>query len=74
MIMNLEISQDNLYLLLPGKIAWMTEMLMEDNDVSIIDAIREIYSSATYKKLETESSKIWHLGPVALYEKLSEEK
>ena len=49
-------------------------MLMEDKDVSIVDAIREIYSSATYKKLETESSKIWHLGPVALYEKLSEEK
>ena len=73
-IMNLEINQDNLYLLLPGKIAWMTEMLMEDKDVSIVDAIREIYSSATYKKLETESSKIWHLGPVALYEKLSEEK
>ena len=72
--MNLEINQDNLYLLLPGKIAWMTEMLIDDKNIGIFEAIREIYSSDTYKKLENESSKIWHLGPVALYEKLSEEK
>ncbi|MBR4156539.1 MAG: hypothetical protein IKU01_07555 [Bacteroidales bacterium] len=72
--MNLEINQDNLYLLLPGKIAWMTEMLIDDKNIGIVEAIREIYSSDTYKKLENESSKIWHLGPVALYEKLSEEK
>ena len=72
--MNLEINQDNLYLLLPGKIAWMTEMLIDDKNIGIVEAIREIYSSDTYKKLENESSKMWHLGPVALYEKLSEEK
>ena len=72
--MNFEINQDNLYLLLPGKIAWMTEMLIDDKNIGIVEAIREIYSSDTYKKLENESSKMWHLGPVALYEKLSEEK
>lgn len=26
-----------------------------------------------YKKLENESSKTWHLGPVALYEDFMEE-
>ncbi len=72
--MNLEINQDNLYLLLPGKIAWMAEMLIDEKKIDIVEAIREIYSSATYKKLEIESSKMWQLGPVALYEKLSEEK
>lgn len=72
--MNLEINQDNLYLLLPGKIAWMVEMLTDEKKIDIVEAVREIYSSATYKKLEIESSKMWHLGPVALYENLSEEK
>lgn len=66
--MNLDINQSNLFLLLPSKVAWLTEMLTEDRSISIVDAIREIYSSSTYQKLERESTKMWHLGPVALYE------
>ena len=68
--MNLEINQDNLYLLLPSKVAWLTDMLTEDKDISIVDAIKEIYSSDTYRQLEKESTKTWHLGPVALYQEL----
>lgn len=29
-----------------------------------------IYRSELYKKLSTESTKYWHLGPVDLYEEL----
>ena len=32
--------------------------------------IREIYISKTYKLLEDETTKMWHLGPVALYENM----
>lgn len=64
----MEINQDNLYLLLPSKVAWLTEMLTEDKGISIVEAISDIYSSDTYRRLEDESTKMWHLGPVALYQ------
>ncbi len=69
--MNLDINQDNLYFLLPSKVAWLANMLSEDKNISIIDAIRLIYSSETYQKLEDESTKMWHLGPVDLYQDLN---
>ena len=69
--MNLEISQSNLYLLLPSKIAWLTEMLTDDTGVTIVDAIKAIYSSETYTQLEDEATQMWHLGPVALYQSLT---
>lgn len=68
--MKLDINQENLYLLLPSKVAWLTGMLMEDENISIVDAMKTIYSSAIYKQLENEATKMWHLGPVALYEEL----
>ena len=66
--MNLDITQDNLYLLLPSKVAWLADMLSEDKNISIVEAMRVIYSSDTYKQLENETTKMWHLGPVALYQ------
>ena len=68
--MNLEINQNNLYLLLPSKVAWMAEWLSEDKNISIVEAIKMIYASDMYKRLENESTKMWHLGPVALYQEL----
>lgn len=70
--MNLNVTQDNLYLFLPSKISWMAEMLSEDKKISIINAIKEIYASDIYRRLETEETKLWHLGPVALYEEMTE--
>ena len=69
--MNLDINQDNLYLLLPSKVAWLADMLANDKDISIVEAMIEIYSSDTYMQLENESTKMWHLGPVALYQDLT---
>lgn len=54
-------------------ISWqfrLADMLSEDKHVSIADAIKEIYASDTYRRLENEETKYWHLGPVALYEDL----
>ena len=66
--MNLDVNQENLYLFLPSKISWMARMLAEDKGVSLSEAIKTIYTSDTYRRLETENTKLWHLGPVALYE------
>ena len=68
--LNLNVTQDNLYLFLTSKISWMADMLSEDKHVSIADAVKEIYASDTYRHLENEETKYWHLGPVALYENL----
>ena len=34
-MMNLTITQDNLYLLIPSKMAWLASMLAEDENISI---------------------------------------
>ena len=48
----------------------MAEMLSEEKNISIADAVKKIYASDTYRRLETEETKLWHLGPVALYEEM----
>ena len=63
-----EITQSNLYLLLPFKVSWVADMLSEDEHISTIEAIRRVYSSDMYKQLEQESTKRWHEGPVSLYQ------
>ena len=57
--MNLNVSQDNLYLFLPSKVSWMAEMLSEERNVSIADAVKDIYLSSTYSRLEKEATKLW---------------
>ena len=71
---NLTITQENLYLLLPSKLSWMTNMLSEDKGVGIVDAMKALYSSEVYSKLENESTKAWNFGPVALYEEFQAER
>lgn len=65
---NRQINQKNLYLILPGKVSRMAAMYASDFGLSIIEAMRRIYKSATYRELEDENSKLWHYGPVALYQ------
>jgi hypothetical protein len=68
-----DITQDNLYLLLPSKVSWMAGMLSDDTGASAVEAIRRIYNSDLYRKLEVENTKLWHEGPVALYTEMSTE-
>lgn len=65
---NLEVTQKNVHLLIPSKLSWMANMLAEDRGISIVEAMKMLYSSEVYARLEEESTKVWHLGPVALYE------
>lgn len=68
-----QISQNNLHLLLPGKISWLVEYLHEDYGFTLQESLHRIYHSKLYKKLSTEKTKYWHLGPVDLYNELKEE-
>ncbi len=71
--MKTPITQDNLYLILPIKIGWLADWLASDEGISLTEAINRIYRSRLYKKLSTESTKYWHLGPVDLYNELKTE-
>lgn len=40
-MMGLSINQDNLYLLLSSKVSWLTCFLAEDENVSIVEALKK---------------------------------
>ena len=67
------ITQDNLYLLLPGKVSSVVAFLMSDGE-NFSSALRHIYTSRMYQQLAREDTKLWNLGPVALYQMLKEEQ
>ena len=71
--MNLTITQENVHLLLPSKLSWMANMLAEDRGISIVEAMKLLYASDVYSRLEQESTKTCHLGPVALYQDFKSE-
>ena len=66
--MRADITQQNLYLILAGKAAAVAAFIAEDEHLSPLDALTRFYSSDTYRRLEREDTKLWHYGPVALYE------
>ena len=65
-----DINQENLYLLLPGIVAGVARIYAEESGCSKMEAIRADNSSELYPRLADESSKLWHLGPVALFEEM----
>lgn len=69
--MNLTITQDNIHLLLPGKIVTLAQFYAEDKNCSMLEAVRQIYASSLYKRLADESTKLWHLGATDLYQAIS---
>ena len=72
--MNVEITNENLYLLLPGKAALVSGIYQDLHGGTALDALRRFYYSDLYRQLEKEETKLWHLGPVALYEEMEERK
>lgn len=66
------VTKDNLYLILPYKVSQLAMLYARHFGVSTTDAIRAIYRSNTYRRLEREETKLWHYGPVALFEYLIE--
>lgn len=71
--MNLDITNENLYLLLPGKISRMAQIYVHEHHVTLIEALRLFYRSDTYKRLADETTKLWHYGPVAIYQEFTDE-
>ena len=72
--MRAKISQDNLYLILAGKASAVAAFIAEDEHLSPMEALTKFYASDTYRRLEQEDTKLWHYGPVALYQEYQEFK
>ena len=68
------ITPEQLYLVLPYKVSQLAMLMQRKLNISLLDAIREIYRSNTYKALANEETKLWHYGPVALFEHYLEYK
>ena len=66
--MRADITQQNLYLILAGKAAAVAAFIAEDEHISPLDALTKFYASDTYRRLKREETKLWHYGPVALYQ------
>jgi hypothetical protein len=54
-------------------IPMIIQTIIEKNKITSIAAVKSLYTSALYEKLEIESTKLWHLSPLALYELLEME-
>lgn len=68
-----KITQDNVHLLLPSKVAQLADRLLQNgvaNDMAT--AINIVYSSPVYTKLEQEKTKYWWLGVNALYQEITQ--
>ena len=49
------------------------QITMDKKNLSAVEAIKVLYASELYEKLEIESSKVWHFSPLALFELLETE-
>ncbi len=68
---DLEVTQQNLYLFLPAKVANVATIIAEQDHCTMLEAMQRFYASPVYKELEQENSKLWHLGAVTLWEMMS---
>ncbi len=64
------VTPETLYLILPYKVSQLALLYAKKIGVSTTQALIDIYRSKTYRQLEDEKTKLWHLGPVALLEYL----
>jgi hypothetical protein len=49
------------------------QTIITKKKISVIEAVKLLYVSELYAKLENEKTKLWHLSPLALYELLEME-
>ena len=63
----MQVTQKNLYNLIPPKAAKITTMLQNDRNMAVKQALLTFYSSIAYKLLEREETKLWHASPEQIF-------
>ena len=70
-----KITQDNVHLLLPSKVAQLADRLMQNGKAAdMATALGMVYTSPVYANLEQESTKYWWQGIGSLYYSLLSER
>ena len=54
-----QINQNNLHLLLPGKISWLVEYLHEDYGFTLQESLHRIYHSELWRKRSIPTHSEW---------------
>lgn len=68
-----KITQDNVHLLLPNKVAQLANRLLQNGDAKdMVSAINMVYTSPVYAKQEQEKTKYWWLGINTLYQDIKQ--
>ena len=68
-----KITQDNVHLLLPNKVAQLADRLLQNGEANdMVTALSMVYSSPVYTNLERERSKYWWLGINTLYQDIKQ--
>ena len=63
----MQVTQKNLYNLIPPKVAKITTMLRKDRNMAVKQALLTFYSSNAYKLLEREETKLWNASPAQIF-------
>ena len=63
-----KVTQDNLYVLIPWKVAGCVSLLLKERGgLHLKQALLEVYRSRAYRLLEREETKLWHESPAQIY-------
>ena len=66
-----KITQDNVHLLLPNKVAQLADRLLQNGDADdMASALNMVYTSPVYAKLEQEKTKYWWYGVTTLFQEV----
>ena len=68
-----EITQQNVRLFIPYKVAKICAAICKNEHISAPEAVLKFYRTRLARELGEENTKLWHLGWVALYELYEEE-
>ncbi len=61
-------------MLLPFKLQQLLDVIIDKRGLNIEDALEYLYSSKLYRQLSSESSYLWQLSTMNLYDLLKKEK
>ncbi len=63
----MQVTQKNLYNLIPPKAAKLTTMLRNERNMALKQALLTFYTSKAYRLLEREETKLWHASPAQIF-------
>ena len=63
----MQVTQKNLYNLIPPKVAKITTMLRSSRNMAVKQALLTFYTSRAYRLLEREETKLWHASPEQIF-------